>query len=146
MPDPKASTIKEHFSNISDPRIEGKTDHKLIDIITITICAVFCGANHWTEIEEYGRSKYEWLKTFLELPKGIASHDTFGRVFSILLPEEFERCFLNWIKSVFKLTGCQVVPIDGKTLRHSYDRSSNKAAIHMVSAWASENRMSLGQV
>ncbi len=146
MLDTTPSTIRDHFVTISDPRMEGKTDYRLIDIIAITICAVICGANHWTEVEEYGQTKYDWLKTFLELPEGIPSHDTFGRVFSLLLPEEFERCFLSWIQSVFKFTGGQVVPIDGKTLRHSYDRSSNKAAIHIVSAWASENRISLGEV
>jgi predicted transposase YbfD/YdcC len=126
--------------------MEGKTAHKLVDIIIITICAVICGANHWTEIEEYGKTKFVWLKTFLELPNGIPSHDTFGRVFSILSPEAFERCFQRWIESVFEFTGGQVVPLDGKTLRHSYDRSSNQSAIHMVSAWALENQISLGQV
>jgi len=139
-------TILEHFSALTDPRIYLKTRHKLIDIVVITVCGVICGADNWTEIADYGRAKQEWLKGFLDLPNGIPSHDTFGRVFSVLSPEEFQRCFLSWIQSVFTVTDGQVIAIDGKKLRHSYDRSSNKSAIHMVSAWASENRLTLGQV
>lgn len=138
--------IIEHFSSLTDPRIFLKTRHKLIDIIVITLCAVLAGADEWTEIAEFGRIKEQWFRTFLELPYGIPSHDTFGRVFSMIRPEEFEKCFLDWVRVAFQNIAPQVIAIDGKTLRHSYDRSSNKAAIHMVSAWATENRLVLGQV
>lgn len=138
--------IIEHFSSLTDPRILLKTRHKLIDIIVITLCAVLAGADEWTEIAEFGRIKEKWFRTFLELPFGIPSHDTFGRVFSMIRPEQFEKCFLDWVRAAFQTIAPQVIAIDGKTLRHSYDRSSNKAAIHMVSAWATENRLVLGQV
>jgi predicted transposase YbfD/YdcC len=138
--------IIEHFSSLTDPRILLKTRHQLIDIIVITLCAVLAGADEWTEIADFGRIKEQWFRTFLELPFGIPSHDTFGRVFSMIRPEEFEKCFLDWVRAAFQNIAPQIIAIDGKTLRHSYDRSSNKAAIHMVSAWATENRLVLGQV
>lgn len=139
-------SIAKHFSNITDKRVENRTLHKLTDIIVISICAVICGADGWTDIAEYGKAKYDWLKNILELANGIPSHDTFGRVFSVINPHEFEKCFVSWINSICDVTGGQVVAIDGKTLRRSYDKSSNKAAIHMVSAWASNNSVTLGQV
>lgn len=142
----KPPSILEHFSNLPDPRVQLKTRHKLIDIVVITICGVICGADCWTEIADYGRIKQQWFKKFLELPNGIPSHDTFGRVLSLLSPDEFQRCFSSWIQAAFTVTGGQVVAIDGKTLRHSYDRSNNKSAIHIVSAWASKNELTLGQV
>ncbi|RPJ79399.1 MAG: ISAs1 family transposase [Deltaproteobacteria bacterium] len=141
-----AAAIEKYFSSLSDPRMSGKVRHKLMDIITITICAVISGADAWTEVEEYGKAKYEWFKSFLELPSGIPSHDTFGNVFAVLSVSEFEKCFLNWIRAVFEATAGELIAIDGKTLCNSYDRSSKKAAIHMISAWASENRVVLGQV
>ena len=146
MQEPVTATITEHFASLKDPRIQLKTRHKLIDIIIITICAVICGADDWTEVVDYAKAKKDWLKKFLALPHGIPSHDTFGRVFSLLRPEEFEKCFVSWIHTVFKLTDAQTVAIDGKTLRRSYDRSSNKAAIHMVGAWAAKNGIALGQL
>lgn len=139
-------TIADYFSAIDDPRIERSKQHKLIDIITIAICAVICGAEGWTDIETYGVTKYEWLKQFLELPNGIPSHDTFARVFGRLNPQQFQQCFLDWIKAINKLTEGEVIAIDGKALRHSYDKGADKKAIHMVSAWATENRLVLGQV
>jgi predicted transposase YbfD/YdcC len=139
-------TVVEHFSSLTDPRIDRKKRHQLLDIVVIAICAVICGANDWVGIEAFGNAKYEWLKTFLELPNGIPSHDTFGRVFSLISPIEFQNCFRNWIQAVVKISGNQIVSIDGKKLRRSHDRSSNKSAIHMVSAWASQNRVVLGQV
>jgi predicted transposase YbfD/YdcC len=114
--------------------------------LTIAICGVICGADDWVAIEAFGKARLEWLKTFLELPNGIPSHDTLGRVFSLLPPEELQRCFLNWIRAVYQISKGQIIPIDGKRLCHSYDRSSNKGAIHMISAWASENRVVLGQL
>jgi len=145
MSEPVSATIAEHFSSLKDPRIQLKTHHKLIDIIIITICAVICGADDWQEVVDYGKAKHDWLKTFLELPRGIPSHDTFGRVFSLLRPEDFEKCFVSWIHAVFEITGGQTVAIDGKTLRRSHERSSNKAAIHMVGAWATQSGVILGQ-
>jgi predicted transposase YbfD/YdcC len=139
-------TIADHFWGIEDPRIDRTKRHNLIDIMTIAVCAVICGADGWTAIETYGCAKYEWLKTFLELPNGIPSHDTFARVFAQINPQEFQECFLNWMKSITKITNGEVVAIDGKTLRGSYDQTSEQSAIQMVSAWATRNKLVLGQV
>ena len=139
-------TIADCFAQMSDPRVERTRRHKLIDIITIAICAVICGADTWVDIESYGQAKLKWLKRFLELPHGIPSHDTFARVFAQLNPEQFQNCFIAWMKSISNIIKGEVVAIDGKTLRHSYDTESGKGAIHMVSAWATENRLVLGQV
>ncbi len=140
------TAISEFFSDIEDPRVERHKRHKLIDIITITICAVISGIEHWTEIQSYGETKYKWFKQFLALPHGVPSHDTFSRVFQALNPEELQRCFLNWTQSVFELSKGEIIPIDGKTLRHSYDTAEDKKAIHMVSAWSTKNKLVLGQV
>lgn len=139
-------TIADHFAVIQDPRIDRTLRHKLIDIMTIAICAVICGADGWVGIETYGCAKYEWLKTFLELPNGIPSHDTFARVFAQINPQQFQECFLCWMKSIQKITEGEVVAIDGKTLRGSYDNNSDQSAIVMVSAWATTNKLVLGQV
>ena len=139
------SSIAEHFRQIKDPR-RHRVDHLLIGIITIAICAVICGADSWVEVEEFGRAKEEWLRTFLILPNGIPCHDTFGRVFGLIDPHEFQSAFVSWISAISRLTAGQIIAIDGKRLRRSYDRQSGKAAIHMVSAWATENRLVLGQV
>ena len=139
-------SITKHFEPLDDPRILLKSAHKLIDMIVIAICAVICAADTWTDIEEFGHSKIEWLKTFLELPNGIPSHDTFGRVFSLLSAKTFQECFQSWVNGVFEVTGGQVIAIDGKTARHSYDKKSNKAAIHIVHAWAADNGLLLGQL
>lgn len=146
MQEKKAVAIVEYFKNIEDPRIERGKLHNLMDIIAIAICAVICGADTWEDIELFGEAKHEWLKQFLELPNGIPSHDTFGRVFSIISPVEFQRSFLNWIKAISESIEREVVAIDGKTSRRSYDKSKGKGAIHMVSAWATANRVILGQV
>ena len=138
-------TISDHFTNLPDPRVERTKQHLLIDIITIAICAVICGADSWVSMETYGQAKQQWLQQFLELPNGIPSHDTFARVFARIDPQQFQECFLHWIKSISKITDGEVIAIDGKTLRRSYDKSNDKAAIHMVNAWASANRLVLGQ-
>ena len=138
-------TLIDHFSNLTDPRIDRTKDHKLIDIVVIAVCSVICGADGWVGMETYGKAKYKWLKQFLELPNGIPSHDTFSRVFARLEPEEFQTCFLHWIKSISQLIPGEVISIDGKTLRHSYDRESKKKAIHMISAWANTQKLVLGQ-
>jgi predicted transposase YbfD/YdcC len=138
--------LMDYFEQVTDPRIEGSQRHKLIDIITITVCGVICGADKWVDIQAFGEAKQGWLKTFLELPNGIASHDTFGEVFARIQPQEFERCFLAWVKAVAVISEGEIVAIDGKTLCGSHDRVLGKGAIHMVSAWASGNRLVLGQV
>lgn len=135
----------DHFLSLSDPRVERTKEHLLEDIIFITIAAVICGCENWNDIEAYGKSKREWLSKYLKLPNGIPSHDTFNRVFSALDPIAFETCFLEWVKSVAKLSDGEVVSIDGKTIRGSREKGA-KAAVHMVSAWAGLNHMVLGQV
>jgi predicted transposase YbfD/YdcC len=142
----KTPPILRHFRDLADPRIERKKLHLLSDIIVITICAVICGAEEWTEVALFGQSKMEWFKTFLSLPNGIPSHDTFGRVFARLDPEAFQRCFVRWMACVREKTEGEVVSLDGKTIRNSFDHASAKAAIHMVSAWGSANQCVLGQV
>jgi predicted transposase YbfD/YdcC len=137
--------LKEHFSSLDDPRAQHSIEHLLLDIVLVTICAVICGADSWVEIENYGIAKQEWLETFLELPNGIPSHDTFERTFARLRPEQLQQCFLNWVQAVFNLTDGQLISLDGKTLRGSYDRGGKQGMIHMVSAWASQNRLVLGQ-
>ncbi len=146
MENSNTAPIVEHFSSVTDPRIQKKIKHKLIDIITITICASICGANDWVSVAHYGQSKMDWFKSFLELKNGIPSHDTFGNIFSVLQIDEIESCFLSWIQTISEMTGGQVVAIDGKTLRGSYDTANSKAAMHLVSAWASESGVTLGQV
>jgi predicted transposase YbfD/YdcC len=141
---PKQS-IAEHFGQISEPRIERRKRHELIDIITIAICAVVCGAGTWVEIEIYGKAKEKWLRKFLKLPNGIPSHDTFGRVFAAVNPEEFQECFMKWVKGIAQVTDREIVAIDGKQLRNSVDEKNGKSAINMVSAWAKSNRLVLGQ-
>ena len=141
-----ASPLLKCFGELKDFRIEKKTDHKLLDIVALTICAVICGADTWQDVEAYGKAKREWLGTFLELPNGIPSHDTIGRVFALLDPKSLRECFLEWVKTVFDVTGGQVVAIDGKTVRRSIDGRRSKLPIHMVSAWASANSVVLGQL
>ena len=139
-------TIIEHFAGLQDPRIDRTKLHQLLDIVVIAICAIICGADDWVEVELFGNAKLPWLRTFLALPHGIPSHDTFGRVFARLNPEEFGRCFQEWVQAVYEITGGQVVPIDGKVLRGSRDGVLGKAGIDMVSAWATANHLVLGQV
>jgi predicted transposase YbfD/YdcC len=138
--------IWDHFSVIRDPRIERAQKHNLQDILVITICSVICGADHWTHIEEFGKSNEEWFREFLELPHGIPSHDTFGRFFSALSPNLFEEAFQSWIKDVCGGTKNKQIAIDGKSIRKSFTRASKKNAIHMVSAWVCENETVFGQI
>ncbi len=142
---PTPPSILTYFAALEDPRIERTKEHQLLDIVAIAICAVICGAESWVDIEAYGQAKQDWLRQFLLLPGGIPSHDTFARVFARLDPEQLQQCFLNWISAISQLTDGEVVAIDGKQLRHSYDKGANKGAIHMVSAWATSNRLVLGQ-
>lgn len=140
-----SSNFLQHFATLNDPRIERTKDHLLIDIIAIAILAVISGSEGWVAIETYGKAKYEWLKEFLELPNGIPSHDTFSRVFSRIEPEEFQQCFLSWVNSITKKLGVDVIAIDGKTLKQSYDRNKKQKALHIVSAWANTHQLILGQ-
>jgi predicted transposase YbfD/YdcC len=141
----KVVSLRECFSMVRDPRREHQRFHPLWDIIAITICAVISGADGWPDVEEYGRCKQEWLESFLELPFGIPSHDTFARVFALLDPLAFQEGFRNWVQSLVEATEGRVVAIDGKTLRHSFDKAKGKGALHLVGAWATENKLLLGQ-
>lgn len=142
---PPVGSIPKHFSKVTDPRIDRTKRHKLINILIIAICAVICGADGWVEVELFGNKKIDWFKTFLELPNGIPSHDTFGRVFAAINPEEFQAAFMGWVQAINELTQGQVIAIDGKQLRGSQDGELGKNAIYMVSAWATENQLVLGQ-
>lgn len=145
MPKKPMEAIEAHFSKVSDPRKDRTKDHKLIDIIAIAICAIICGAEGWTDMEVFGNSKVTWLKTFLELPNGIPSHDTFGRVFGMIDAQQFQLAFWEWVWAVNDIVQGQIVNIDGKCLRGSDDQKLGKRAIYMVSAWAAENEIVLGQ-
>lgn len=139
--------IEEHFSSLPDPRRETANQrHKFIDILVIAICGIICGAEGGTAIEKFGKASAEWFRSFLELPNGIPSHDTFTDVFTKLSPRKFEACFISWVESISELFDGEIVAVDGKTLRRSHDKSYSKKAIHMVSAWAAENSLVLGQI
>jgi len=140
------NTILKYFSSLENPRIERTRQHQLVDIIAIAILAVISGSDSWVAIETYAQSKREWLDTFLALLNGIPSHDTIARVFARLNPQAFEQCFHRWVESITEAIGAQVIPIDGKTLRQSFDRNQGQKAIHVVSAWASLHRLVLGQL
>ena len=139
------TSLLEYFESLPDPRVERTRDHQLIDIIGIAICAVVSGAEGFTDIERYGRAKHQWLGTFLELPHGIPSHDTFGRFFAALDPTAFHQCFLGWVSALGQIVGGMLVAIDGKTIRRSHDTALGRSALHMVSAWASAHRIVLAQ-
>ena len=141
--DPPA--IASHFAHVEDPRIERSKRHLLIDVMTITILAVICGADSWVAVVQFGKAKETWLKTFLKLPNGIPSHDTIGRVFSLLDPEQFAKGFIDWIATLRTFLPFEVIAVDGKTVRGSYDKAMGINAIHMVSAWACRNGLLLGQ-
>jgi predicted transposase YbfD/YdcC len=138
-------SIRECFAGLEDPRREHCRRHNLWDIIALTICAVVAGADSWVEVEAYGRRKEPWLRTFLELPHGIPSHDTLGRVFALLNPHAFREGFGAWVEALVEATAGRLIAIDGKTLRHSFDTAAGKGALHLVSAWAMANRLVLGQ-
>jgi len=134
------------FNEIDDPRVEKNRVHLLTDILIIAILSVISGARGWEDIQNYGLSKYQWLSEFLKLPEGIPCADTFRRVFERINPKVFEQCFRRWVGSIVETVGAQVIPIDGKTLKGSYDRAVGKTALHLVSAWSSQHRLVLGQV
>ena len=148
MPDPAGLTLLEHFAALPDPRKERTQSHKFMDLLVIALCALIGGAEGFTDMEAFGKAKESWLKERLglELENGIPSHDTFGRVFAALDPQAFSSCFIAWTQAIQSVTKSEVVAFDGKTLRHSFDTATRKAAIHMVSAWASSRALVLGQV
>ena len=145
MPSKASARIQDHFATLTDPR-RRKVVYPLINIVTIAICAVICGADDFVAIADYGRKKRKWLSQFLDLSSGIPSHDRFNAILGAIKPAEFEACLLSWITDLHEISGGQVVAIDGKTLRRSFDTATSKSAIHMVSAWATANQISLGQV
>ena len=138
------SVLLDHFATLPDPRIARHRWHKLSDILVIAVCAVLCGAESYPAIEDFGQEREEWLRQFLELPEGIPSHDTFNRVLRLLDPVAFQACFVKWRQAVAEVTDGEVVAIDGKVLRRSFAKGTSKRAIHMVSAWASENGVCWG--
>jgi predicted transposase YbfD/YdcC len=137
--------IVEHFKDLTDPR-RRKVTHPLVNIVVIALCAVVSGADDFVSIARWARMKKDWLATFLDMSAGVPSHDRFNAILGAIKPAEFEKCLLGWITALHDVTNGQVVAIDGKTLRRSFDAASSKAAIHMVSAWATANHISLGQV
>jgi predicted transposase YbfD/YdcC len=145
MEPPVRTSIDTYFGELTDPRVERTRVHRLGEVVTIALCAILCGANDWVAVETFGQAKEPWLRTFLSLPGGIPSHDTFGRVFAQLDPVEFQRCFVAWVQATLGPVPPQVVAVDGKTLRGSADRSRSQAALHLVSAWATASGLVLGQ-
>lgn len=145
MPKPKSVRIADHFAELTDPR-RREVVYPLINVVVIAVCAVISGADDFVAIAKFGRTKHDWFSRFLDLTNGIPSHDRFNAIFAAIKPAEFEKCLLSWITALHEVTGGQVIAIDGKTLRRSFDAANSKAAIHMVSAWATANHISLGQV
>jgi predicted transposase YbfD/YdcC len=138
--------VVQHFAALEDPRVERAKRHSLLAVVTIALCGVICGAESWVEIEQFGQAKADWFATFLELPHGIPSHDTFGRLFARLDAARFEACFADWMQAVAGVLPAQVIAVDGKTVRRSHDRAAGRGALQLVSAWASTNRLLLAQV
>ena len=139
------TSIIEHFSSIPDPRLNRRKRHKLGDIFFITLCAAICGANDWVAVEMFGKSRKDWFTELLDLENGIPSHDTFGNVFAVIDTQLFSECFSHWVASLVELSDKNIIAIDGKCLRRSMDKASNKSALYMVSAWATENQLVLAQ-
>ncbi len=140
------ASFEQHFQDLQDPRVERSRKHPLINVVFMAVCGILSGANSFAGIHEFGIDRRSWFARYLDLTNGIPSEDTFGRVMARLDPAAFEKCLLSWIQTVQEVTKDRVVAIDGKTLRGSYDHERDRAAIHMVSAWATENKLSLGQV
>jgi predicted transposase YbfD/YdcC len=140
------ASIQQNFEKVTDPRVDRGRNHNLLEMIFITICAVLCGADGWADVERFGKAKRMWLEQFLQLPHGIPSHDTFGRVFARLDTNEFYTCMHNWLVRFRKSLKGQGVAIDGKTLRGSFDTAAGQSPLHLISAWACDLRVSLGQL
>jgi predicted transposase YbfD/YdcC len=144
MKEDPIGSLEEHFTKVTDPR-GPNIEHLFFDILAIAILGTICGADNWVEIEQFGYQKLNWLGQYLTLPNGIPSHDTFGRVFSQMDPEEFQDSFAEWVKALHQITQGQVIGMDGKQMRGSHDQQKGKRAIYMVSAWAEKNHLVLGQ-
>ncbi len=138
--------LKRCFADLEDPRVVGRCDHRLLDVVTIALLAVLSGAEDWPDIELFGETRQDWLRTFLELPNGIPSHDTFRRVFGALERNQFAQALFQWTQALAEALGDKLISIDGKALRRSFAKKSGKAMLHLVTAWASENGLTLGQV
>jgi predicted transposase YbfD/YdcC len=138
--------LTEHFASLEDPRVDRTKLHPLLSVVTIAICAVISGAHSWNDIEEFGEAAEGFFADFLELPGGIPSHDTFNRVFAALDPSQFRECFAAWMRSVAGVLPAQVVALDGKTVRRSHARGAGRGPIHVVSAWATQNRLVLANL
>ena len=134
------------MATLTDPRAESLTEHRLLDIRMIAVCCLLCGRQSFTHMEQFGHAKRAWLRTFLELPDGIPSHATFRRLFLLLAPQSFAEVCLRWTQSLRTAVGAEVVALDGKTLRRSFDRAKGRGPLHLVSAWAATNRLVLGQL
>jgi predicted transposase YbfD/YdcC len=141
-----ALSLVHYFTNLPDPRLRRRRRHAFLDIIVIAICGTICGCKSWNEITIYGRKKKDWLQTFLELPNGIPSPDTFRRLFARIKPAAFQACFRSWMDALATTLGVKQIAIDGKTVRRSHDRGLGKSPLHLVSAWATANHLTLGQV
>jgi predicted transposase YbfD/YdcC len=139
-------SLVHHFAGLADPRLRHRRRHQLLDIISIAICAVICGCKSWKEVAVYGRKKADWLGTFLDLPGGIPSKDTFRRVFARIKPAAFRARFASWMQALAATLGVKQIAIDGKAARRSHDRGIGQSALHLVSAWATANHLTLGQV
>ncbi len=139
-------SILSHFEDLSDPRMDRTKLHRLTDMVAIALCAAICGAEGWADVERFGKMKQGWFAKFLELPNGIPSHDTFGRVFAMLDTAEFYGCLQKWLASLNHTLQDRGVQLDGKTLRGSFDTASGKAALHLVNAWSNDLQACLGQV
>lgn len=139
------ASLEASFGDMDDPRVQGRCDHQLVDILLIAVCAVLCGAESWSEVEEFGNAKEGWLRQYLTLPAGIPSHDTFSRVFRLVNAQEFQQRFMGWVEQHFSVERGQVIAVDGKRVRGSRDTFQGQDAIHLVSAWASESGILLGQ-
>jgi len=142
----RTPVILTHFEGLTDPRIERTKKHALSDLVAIALCGAICGADTWADVERFGNEKIDWFRTFLRPEHGVPSHDTFGRVFATLDTAEFYACLADWVASLQLDLKGRTVAIDGKTLRRSFDKSSGRGALHVVNAWASELRLSLGQL
>ena len=145
-PSAPSLSITHHFANLTDPRLARRRRHHLLDVVAIALCGVICGCKSWEEVALYAEHKADWLSTFLELPGGTPSKDTFRRLFARLKPAAFQACFRNWTQALAARLGVKQVAIDGKALRGSHDRGLGKAGLHLVSAWATANHLTLGQV
>ena len=139
------STFLQYFAHINDPRIERHKLHDLLDIILLAICAVMSGSEGWEDIEDFGHTKLNWLRKYRPFKHGIPKHDTIARVICRLKPEEIEKAFQNWVHSLIEVTGCDVIPIDGKTARRSFTTKGSHTALHTISAWSTRHQLVLGQ-